>query len=105
MRSIVNTVCFTFLLCFGLVTMVAASDDIGKSQPGKTIKGDVLRVDGEHVTIKSHDTGETVRIHVDKNTEKNDTQIRPIVGENVIAKYDEKSNHAFSYLTDRTMQR
>ena len=105
MRLAVNIVCFTFVLCFGLGTIAAASDDVGKSKPGKTIKGDVLHVEGEHVTVKSHDTGETVRIHVDKNTEKNDNAIRPMVGENVTAKYDEKTNHALSYLTDRTMQR
>jgi hypothetical protein len=95
----------SFLFCGCLVTMASSSDNIGQTRPGKTIQGDVVQVEGEYVFIKRHDTGEVVRLRVDKTTEQKDIHIRPLLGENVVAKYDEQTNHAISYLSDRVINR
>jgi hypothetical protein len=95
----------SLLLCLGLVTAASSSDNIGKTPSGKTIQGEVLRVEGDYVSVKSHDTGEIVRLHIDKNTEKRDIHLRPTPGTNVIAKYDEQTNHAISFLTDQVINR
>ena len=41
----------------------------GRSEGGKTIKGEVLRVEGENYFIKGKD-GKEVRLHTDKTTQK-----------------------------------
>ena len=47
------------------------SDEMGagRSEGGKTIKGEVLRVEGENYFIKGKD-GKEVRLHTDKTTQK-----------------------------------
>lgn len=74
-------------------------------QPGKIIKGKVMNVDEKssqswNVSVKDRETGEVVTLHVDKNTERRDIMLKPDLGDNVIAKYNERNNHAFSFLTD-----
>jgi hypothetical protein len=100
-----NIVFVSFFLCTSLATVASSSDNIGQTRPGKTIEGDVVQVQGEYVSIKRHDTGEVVKLHVDKTTEQKDIHIRPMLGENVVAKYNEQTNHAISYLSDRVINR
>jgi hypothetical protein len=74
-------------------------------QPGKIIKGKVMNVDEKssqswNVSVKDGETGEVVVLHVDKSTARRDIMIRPDLGDDVIAKYNERNNHAFSFLTD-----
>jgi len=74
-------------------------------QPGKIIKGKVMNVDKKssqswNVSVKDGKTGEVVVLHVDKSTARRDNTIRPDLGDDVIAKYNEQNNHAFSFLTD-----
>jgi hypothetical protein len=97
--------CCSLLFCSSLITLASSSDNIGQTKPGKTIQGDAIQVDGEYVSVKSHETGEIVRLHVDKTTQQRDQNLRPRVGENVIAKYDEQTKHAMTYLSDRVINR
>lgn len=74
-------------------------------QPGKIIHGTVMRVDQKssqawNVLVKDRETGEVVTLHIDKNTNRNDISMKPDAGDNVIVKYDEQNNHAYSFLTD-----
>lgn len=79
-------------------------------RPGKIIKGKVMNVDEKssqtwNVSVKDQETGETVVLHIDKTTTRKDIMMRPDLGDNVIAKYNQQNNHAFSFLTDETMNR
>lgn len=78
------------------VTLI--TDSIGDSKPGKTIKGEVVRVEGEHYFVKQED-GQVVRMHVDRTTStKSSMKAKP--GDNVVAKVDGRG-HAISFLTDQ----
>ena len=42
-------------------------------------------------------------LHIDKTTTRKDKMLTPDLGDNVIAKYNQQNNHAFSFLTDQAM--
>jgi hypothetical protein len=74
------------------------SDSSGQFKPGTTIKGDIVRVDGDNYFVRQGD-GTVVRMHVDKTTmTKSNLPAKP--GDSVEAKVDAKG-HAISFLTDR----
>ena len=74
------------------------SDSIGDSKPGKTIKGELVRVDGDNYFVKQED-GTVVRMHVDKTTTpKANVKAKP--GDIVDAKVN-AAGHAISFLTDQ----
>jgi translation initiation factor IF-1 len=85
-------------LLLGLTVVASSLDKIGDVEPGKTIKGEVLRVEGDNYFIKNGEDGKVVRLHVDKTTQKKSVQIAP--GDNVEAKYNDQ-HHAISILTDQ----
>lgn len=110
MRSL--TQIFGVLSCSALLyasisSVALATDNIGETQPGKSINGKILKVDPTgvsqalDVTVKRHDTGEVVVLHIDKNTVLVDNYVRPIPGYNVMAKYNEMTYHAITFLTDQ----
>lgn len=77
------------------------------TQSGKTLQGKVVKVDARDanaqrwdVSVQNNETGEVVVLHIDKTTTRKDRQMDPDLGDNVIVKYDEKSKHAISFLTD-----
>lgn len=77
------------------------------AKSGKTVHGKVVKVDEKNanmqrwdVSVQNGDTGEVVTLHIDKSTTRKDIQMDPAIGDNVIVKYDEKSKHAISFLTD-----
>jgi len=70
----------------------------GQSNGGKTIKGEVLRVEGNDCFIKEQD-GKEVRLHIDLTTLKA-RNIEP--GEHIEAKVDDQ-NHALSILSDQAV--
>jgi len=79
-------------------------------RPGKVVKGKVMRVDEKspqswNVSVKDRETGEVVVVHIDKTTTRKDIMLRPDLGDNVIAKYNQHNNHAMSFLTDQTINR
>lgn len=78
------------------------SDSIGESKPGKTIKGEVVRVDGENYFVKQED-GKVVRMHVDRTT-NTQSSMKAKPGDNVEAKVDSQG-HAISFLTDQPISR
>ena len=74
------------------------NDEMGSGQlkVGKTIKGEVLRVEGENYFVKGQD-GKEVRLHTDKTTEKTGTIN---LGDRIEAKVNEE-NHALSIRSAR----
>jgi translation initiation factor IF-1 len=95
--KIVGVMTCGFVL-LGLSVVASSLDKIGDTDPGKTIKGEVLRVEGDNYFIKNGEDGKVVRLHVDKTTNKKSVPIRP--GDNVEAKFNDQ-NHAISILTDQ----
>ena len=56
------------LVAFGMISVSYAADPMGKSgSAAQTIKGEILKVEGENYTIKEA-SGKEVRLHVDKTT-------------------------------------
>jgi translation initiation factor IF-1 len=111
--KIVGVIFCGFLLCLGLSNVASSTDKLntGKSFPldrdsgsigdsiaGKTIKGEVLRVEGENIYFVREEDGKVVRLHIDNTTRKQSLRITP--GDNVIAKVDNQ-NHAISILSDQ----
>ena len=70
----------------------------GQSNGGKTIKGEVLRVEGNDCFIKGPD-GKEMLLHIDLTTLKA-RNIEP--GERIEAKVDDQS-HALSILSDQAV--
>ena len=117
MRALSKGTGLTFLtvvFSLGLSTFALSVDrevyDKPDVRPGKIIKGKVMNVDEKssqawNVSVKDQETGETVVLHIDKTTTRKDIMMRPDLGDNVIAKYNQQNNHAFSFLTDETMNR
>jgi hypothetical protein len=77
--------------------MIFTVDDKERFVPGKDVKGEILRIDGENFVVRES-SGAEVRMHVDSSTEKRSSLI-PKVGEHVLAKVDAKG-HAISFFTD-----
>lgn len=77
-------------------TMV--SDSTGQFKSGTTIKGDLVRIDGDHYFVRQAD-GKVVRMHVDKTT-MTKSNMPPKPGDAVEAKMD-AAGHAISFLTDQ----
>jgi hypothetical protein len=126
--KVVGVIACGFLLCLGLSTAVQADtaastadrmkadqsdrrqrgQEAGEKQMkdteggqlngGKTIKGEVLRVEGTDCFIKGQD-GREVRLHIDLTTLKA-RNIEP--GERIEAKVNEQ-NHALSILSDQAV--
>jgi uncharacterized protein YdeI (BOF family) len=77
-------------------------DDKDRFVPGKEVKGEIVKIDGENYVVRD-DSGVEVRMHVDSSTEKR-SNLTPKVGEHVIAKVDAKG-HAVSFFTDAPISR
>ena len=55
------------LVALGMFSVSYAADPMGKSTAAQTVKGEILKVDGENYTIKDA-SGKEVRLPVDKTT-------------------------------------
>jgi hypothetical protein len=118
-----------FLLCLGLSTATQADDaasaadtpkadqldrrqggqeagvqqmkdrEAGQAKGGKTITGEVVRVEGDNCFVKGQD-GKEVRLHIDLTTLKA-KNIEP--GDRIEAKVNDQ-NHALSVLSDQAVQ-
>jgi|SRR4051812_11571545 translation initiation factor IF-1 len=86
------------LLGLGLFDVAASLDKIGDTERGKTIKGEVLRIEGDNYFVKNGEDGKVVRLHVDSTTQKKSVRITP--GDNVEVKFNDQ-HHAISILTDQ----
>ncbi len=71
----------------------------GQSNRGKTIKGEVVRVEGNNCFVKGQD-GKEVRLHIDVTTLKA-KNIEP--GDRIEAKVNDQ-NHTLSVLSDHVVQ-
>jgi hypothetical protein len=55
------------LVALGIISVSYAADPMGKSSAAQTVKGEILKVEGENYTVKDA-SGKEVRLHVDKTT-------------------------------------
>lgn len=113
MRPIPKAIGLTFLtvvFSMSLSTLALSVDrevyDKPDVQPGKMISGKVMNVDEKssqswNVSVKDRETGEVVILHIDKSTTRKDNMLKPDLGDNVVAKYNQQNNHAISFLTDQ----
>lgn len=115
--KVVGVMSCGFLLCVGLSGVASSSDEFNTSQsggkmftvsdkdrfiPGKEIKGEVVRVEGEKYFVREAN-GNVVQMHVDTTTEKRSTaKVKP--GDHVIAKVN-ADGHATSFLDDQPISR
>jgi len=100
------------LLCCMVLSTVAFSegkiyDKPDVQEPGRTIHGKVVNVvKGDaathkwDVSVQNWETGEVVPLCLDKTTARKETDRNPVVGEEVVVKYDEHSKHAISFVAD-----
>ena len=110
--KVVGVLSCSFLLCLGLSNIASSADKLNTGQsggkiftvddkerfvPGKDVKGEIVKIDGENFVVREA-SGTEVRMHVDSSTEKRSSLI-PKVGEYVLAKVDAKG-HAVSFFTD-----
>jgi methyl coenzyme M reductase gamma subunit len=105
----------SLVCCLALSTAALSLDTEVYDKPdiqhvGKTLHGKVVKIDERDanlqrwdVSVKSGETGEVIVLHLDKTTIRKDRQMDPVLGDNVIVKYDEKNKHAISFLTDASM--
>ncbi len=110
----IGLILLTVVLGMGMSTLALSVDrevyDKQDVQPGKIIKGKVMKVDEKspqswNVSVKDRETGEVVILHIDKTTTRKDIMLKPDLGDNVIAKYNQQNNHAVSFLTDQAINR
>lgn len=114
-QQIIGVLSCSFVLCLGLSTVASSADELNQSGgkiflvddkdrfvPGKEVKGEIVKVEGEHYVVRET-SGAEVRMHVDARTEKR-SSMTPKVGEHVLAKVDAKG-HAVSFLTDAPISR
>lgn len=90
MKKLIGPFIFAVIIGIGMASYSYAIDD--KASPtGQTVKGDLLKIDGEFYVVKDI-SGKEIRLHVDKTTAV-DGAIK--VGDKVEAQATEK-NHAAS---------
>ena len=90
MKKLIGLFVFAMALSVGMAALSYAATDMA-AQATQTIKGDLLKIDGEFYVVKEMD-GKEVRLHVDKATTL-DGAIK--VGDKVESQATEK-NHAVS---------
>lgn len=66
MKMIIGLIALTAVLCFGLPPLTYAAD-APAAAGSKTVKGDLLKIDGEFYVVKDA-SGKELRLHVDKST-------------------------------------
>lgn len=106
----IGVIGLTVMFCTSLSTLALSGTDRTvydkpDIQPGKIIKGVVMKVDEKssqawNVSVKDRETGEIVILHIDESTTRKSVRLEPDLGDYVIAKYNEQNNHAYSFLTN-----
>ena len=90
MKKLIVPFMFAMVLGVGMASLSFAADDL--AAPGaQTVKGDLLKIDGEFYVVKDM-AGKEIRLHVDKTTAM-DGVIK--VGDKIEVQATEK-NHAGS---------
>jgi hypothetical protein len=69
--KVVGVMSCSFLLCLGLANIASSADKMSDTEPGKSIKGKLLRIEGDNYIVKNREDGKEVSLHVDKTTIKN----------------------------------
>jgi uncharacterized protein YdeI (BOF family) len=90
MKKLIGLFAFAMALSFGIASVSYAAGDMAE-QSSQTVKGDLLKIDGEFYVVKDM-SGKEIRLHVDK-TSKLDGAFKS--GDKVEAQASEK-NHALS---------
>jgi hypothetical protein len=94
MKSLISSMVFAAIVCFGLATGTYAAD-VKAAPESKTITGDLTKIDGEFYVVKDS-AGKEVRLHVDK-TSKLDGAFK--AGDKIEAQATDKG-HALSVSHD-----
>jgi hypothetical protein len=90
MKKLIVPFMFAMILGVGMASLSFAADDM--AAPGtQTVKGDLLKIDGEYYVVKDT-AGKEVRLHVDKTSQLDGTFK---AGDKIEAQATEK-NHAGS---------
>jgi translation initiation factor IF-1 len=115
--KIIGMMSCSFLLCLGVSnaasppdeliirpsvvpSVIMVTDSIGESTPGKTVKGEVLRVESDNYFFVKQEDGKVVRMHVDNTTANLKKPLKVKPGDFVYAKVDDKG-HVISFLSDQ----
>ena len=77
---------------------VIQEDQTGRGPGDEAIKGEVLRVEGDHLFVKA-ENGKEVRMHIDQTTRKNHKI--PVQGELIEAIVNEEGHALSIYSPDR----
>ena len=71
MKKLIVPFMFAMILGVGMASLSFAADDM--AAPGtQTVKGDLLKIDGEYYVVKDT-AGKEVRLHVDKTSQLDGT--------------------------------
>jgi hypothetical protein len=105
--SVLSVTCCMVLSTVAFSIEGAVYDKPDVQQPGRTIHGKVVKVVKRdaathqwEVSVENGETGEVVPLHLDKTTARKETARDPAVGDKVVVKYDEHSQHAISFVAD-----
>lgn len=60
----------SFLLCLGLANIASSADKVSDTGSNKTLKGKLVRIEGDNYIVKNREDGKELRLHVDKTTIK-----------------------------------
>ncbi len=91
MKKLIGLLVFAVILSFGMATLSYAAGEM--AAPGsQTVKGDLLRIDGEFYVVKDA-AGKEVRLHVDNTTKLEGVPLK--AGDKIEAQATEKG-HALS---------
>jgi hypothetical protein len=71
MKKLAGFLALVALFTFGLLTYadMASAAGMESAAAAKTVKGEVLKIDGENYTVKD-DTGKEVKLHINADTKK-----------------------------------
>ncbi|MCC2643287.1 MAG: exported protein of unknown function [Nitrospira sp.] len=93
MKNVVSVIAAMAVLAFGVGSSLAAGpmkeapSSMDKQPSGDSVKGTLLKIEGDYFVIEGHD-GEQVRVHVDESTQLE----RVVLGELVRAYITEKGH-------------
>ena len=71
MKKIIGSFVFALFLSVGMASLSFAADDTA-TPSSQTVKGDLLKIDGEYYVVKDT-AGKEVRLHVDKTSQLDGT--------------------------------
>ncbi len=72
MKKLIVPFMFAMILGVGMASLSFAAEDMAAPGSTQTVKGDLLKIDGEFYVVKDM-TGKEIRLHVDKTSQLDGT--------------------------------